>query len=274
MREKLPAHNHFASLLNQDCRPLLQGIGLTHFCYNKFQNNSPSYKMLILDNDYINCVVEAFEKKLDLEITKNNFVIVQGETKKILWSAFGNNPLTNFLYSKGIAHGVTIYIPDGDDMEAFTFATSPDNVEILNLYMNSPHLLDQFILFFKEKMKKVCGKTTQLPQWTYQNNFKPIFQKEEETLSPSNKYFKDNIMLKKYDAVFKEKEARLTLRQIQLLSHLSQGKSYKETAVYMGLLPSTVITYAENIKHKFSLYSQSDLIKLLHANPLFESLGK
>ena len=260
-------HNAFVSTLIQECEPLLHSIGLKSFSYNEFRDDSRTYKMLVVDNDYKNHLVEAFENEIDHEFTRNDFAIGSEKYTKILWSAAPDNKLIKFLRSKNIGNGLTVFVPQENSIESFSFGAGVNDTEIQNLYLNDFHLIEQFILYFKEKLRKLESAKKYQPLWTFQNGFKSTFKQQAEM--PHK-----NMLQKKYHTLFRGTQSTLTLRHIQLIGHLSTGKTQKETAREMALSPATIASYADNIKTKFNLHTQSELINLFHSNPLFKSLIK
>lgn len=78
----------------------------------------------------------------------------------ILWDGLASNEEIAFILKDAadnfnIAHGITIIKREDAYIEHFNFATTVNNPEITNFYMSSMELLERFIIYFRDKAKKL-----------------------------------------------------------------------------------------------------------------------
>ena len=65
--------------------------------------------------------------------------------------------------------------------------------------------------------------------------------------------------------------SRLTPREREIVQHLAEGKSNKETASVLGISLNTVETHRKNVMSKLKLRSASDLVRYAIRNKLVEA---
>ena len=214
----------------------LRPLGIDYFSYNKFCGGS-SYEMFL--SGYGSGYIEDFlNLKLDILLHSAEFLPLKHGRFYTLWPAVRDNPVLE------------------------------------NLYNHNKAILHLFILFFKEKSKDIKNKNSHTPLWHYQNGYEFNLPKIYEELPDQYSKFVAQTELKKYHITFNNIHSTLTLRQLEVLSQLSRGKTGKEIGKILELSPRTIETYLEAIKNKFSLYTRSDLITLWEKNPFFQSLFK
>lgn len=266
-KKSLELHKVLASELNTDLAPLLSHMGLTHFVYTRFQSGR-KYMLLVNVHDDLE---KFFTQNIDRHFDKQDFSIIPQGRYHVFWPYAPNNPMLNCLKEWNIWNGFTILDRDEFAVEGFHFATTVNNNGILDLYMNQRALLDNFIVFFHQKLNKLLFKHNDLPTWDYPSGFQLDLSKKKTVVKIYDK-IKNSIALKKYHISYNGETSTLTRRHLDILNALSNGKTDKEIAQIYKLSPRTIESYILNIRYKYNLSTRKDLMDLWKANPLLSSL--
>lgn len=150
-----------------------------------------------------------------------------------------------------------------DFCEYSIFYTPSTFTSAINFYMNHLETLDQFSEEFKDKSQhliKAVEKDRIIRPWRI----------EKIMINP--------LSLELSNQMYKQRPIYLTRREKQVIQHLIEGKSAKESAILLGISPRTVESYLADVKEKFHCNKSSDLIiKFLDQNPnmrLFDTNAK
>ncbi|WP_019215334.1 helix-turn-helix transcriptional regulator [Legionella tunisiensis] len=136
--------------IDKIAQPLFESFDLTFFSYKLSQDD----KFIFLTNNYPwlkNCIDKDYATYL------SSF---QPEHEIILWDAIPKDNPVMAVYDDAkenfnITHGVTIIKSAGIKEEHFNFATTKDNYEMNNFYLQHQEILERFILYFRDKAKKI-----------------------------------------------------------------------------------------------------------------------
>ncbi|MBY0500641.1 MAG: helix-turn-helix transcriptional regulator [Alphaproteobacteria bacterium] len=185
-----------------------------------------------------------------------------------------NNSLLKILYEANIWNSLDIYDRKEDYIDIAHFASSRDNIKIVNFYMNNIIFLKDFFRFFKKVFEKkiflfyekydlsllsFCQSEKNIGDIVNNKLFhSSLTQTELELLSHQN--------LKKIPFFINSKSVALTSREIECLFYLSRGKTKKEIGRLVGLSPRTVESYLNNIKYKTHAFDKSNLIDAFYLN--------
>lgn len=135
--------------------PLFNHTKITNFSYIRF-NKDGTVLNLTTEEKWIQF---RFEEKIKYKILFKDHL---AEAKynipyTYLWPKNTKDPLLDALHQYNIWHGCNIYIPNIDYIEVFSFASTIDNENIQNFYINNIDLLRAFIICFKEQTKEMPG---------------------------------------------------------------------------------------------------------------------
>ena len=144
----------------------LRSFGITHFSYNKFIGKD---KIILLCPQIIS-LRERFGHSLDQDyIVQPQLDLIHQNTKFLLWQNFPpHNPILETLQEFNINHGITLFRKIEEDIcESFHFATTNDNEQIVDFYLNNLSILDVFSDYFINEMSDIIdhqslGKLTQI----------------------------------------------------------------------------------------------------------------
>ncbi|WP_412754365.1 helix-turn-helix transcriptional regulator [Legionella donaldsonii] len=136
--------------IDKIAQPLFESFDLTFFSYKLSQGD----KFIFLTNNYPwlkNCIDKDYATYL------SSF---QPEHEIIIWDALPKDNPVMVVYNDAkenfnIAHGVTIIKSSVAKEEHFNFATTRDHYEMNNFYFQHQEILERFILYFRDKAKKI-----------------------------------------------------------------------------------------------------------------------
>lgn len=219
----------------------IKKFGITHYTY---LCQYPDGEQIYLSN-HARWVQDYFDLKLynktlfktGTDLTKNHYII---------WSPYDENEvMAHGRYNHNSANGITLARHQADFCEFHFFSTTPQNFSIVNFYINNLDILENFIVHFKEKSKKILN--------TAKNN---------KIILPVN-----NANIEIIDKSILEKKNKqnntsfnLSKRQSECLKFLLDGKSAKQTAAILNLSTRTVEFYIHNLKEKMQCRTKTELL--------------
>jgi LuxR family transcriptional regulator, quorum-sensing system regulator SolR len=173
----------------------------------------------------------------------------------------------------GLDNGVIITQPNPVDStaELFYFATHAKNYGHVHLYMNNLDAFYRFILYFKEKAKKLI-------QQAEKDKFLIVTPKIEE-IAALNKGLRDKIKFYSETAINKlslnlqDEEVTLSKREVDCLYLTMKRKSAKEIGKILTLSPRTAEAYLSNLRLKVGCKNKEELISTF-TNPLYNEAIK
>ena len=151
-------------------------------------------------------------------------------------------------------------------VESFAFALSKNSIEMINMYLNNMEIFESFKSYFREKANKLIKRADKsriiLPSHM-RLNFSGLALDDDVT---------KNINLLKDQAkninhlLQLHFNTKLTIRELQSLSHLLRGRTAAETAQALNISPKTVESYIDSSKAKLNCFSRAELFdKILDA---------
>lgn len=268
----LQFNDSVSSVVSKICEPLFNNFGLTLFTYSHFLNNG-AYLDICTNIKWQEHYLKIFAHKSFVKIYIKK--IFENNTKYVLW---GNKDDT----SKGedfsrlladrekhnIHHGFTIYKKHTDSLEAWHFATTKENYEIINFYLNRLDLLYHFILYFADRAGKIIDISD--PQkLVFFEDRSPLNDFQKEPLCQNtNQDFMSQTEVKRFSISTNTGVIFISRREVECMRHLSTSKTVKEIAREMDLSPRTVESYLKNIKNKLSCSNKLELINLFKKNDI------
>lgn len=250
------------------CAPFFESTDLTYFnfvrIYNDhsricLSNNQDWMKFVFLHRDSYKLVferqmTEAYSTCLVWDVMPD---ILEDELMKVAWNQFD------------IAHGITLIERYDEYVEFSYFATTPDNPMINHFYVNNLDVLRKFILFFKDKARKLI---TEMEHERFMLQGHPLYWLEKandfESPSADKNLVKirhdalNNIKINRYYLGGKFSHIYFSGREAQCLALLLEGKSMKEVANLINISARTVEGYIEDAKRKMGCNYKSELLKL------------
>jgi DNA-binding CsgD family transcriptional regulator len=161
------------------------------------------------------------------------------------------NPIQWVQEHFAIAHGIYLIRPNDGFTEFFNFASTPENHNIINFYLNNIDFLKKFSDFFKDKAQAIIKQSEQ---------YKIITPFHDIAIKPCQSVDLTQIELA-------AKKIKITSRQSECINLLLKGATAKEIAKRLKLSNRTIESYIDNLKTKFHAHNKTDLIiRLLDAN--------
>lgn len=240
----------------------LKDLGVSDFGYAKFYPDQ-TYVDLFSSIPWQKIYYECFDCA---DIIRNDIeYLSKTEGSFILW---GNtdiereSPIVNESYNLDIWHGLRIYEYTEKAIEVWHFATTKDNEQINNFYVNNIDIFKKFTVYFDYKAKPIVEKA---------ENFKaflPTSVFESLNPFPSKLSFPWENHIKKHRirVGFNHEEVFLSKREVECISRAYQHKTIKEIAREINLSPRTVEFYLNNIRRKTHCYNKKDLMGLYEKN--------
>jgi DNA-binding CsgD family transcriptional regulator len=264
----LEYNNSVAESVLALCNPLFSNFGITMFGYAHFLNDG-TYLDLSTDTKWQSHYIEHFAASPFIgQYIKD---IYKNRVKYALWNN-SPNAVPDKIFKKFIVdscgfdiwHGFTIYKYYEESIEAWHFATTKDNYKITSFYINYIHLLEHFILYFRDRASAIidvsdASRLVVLKNRSLLDDVSSEFYKKEA--DNKIKEFIEGTHVKKYHLNVKGATVHLSPREVECMVHLSESKSTKEIASLMDLSPRTIETHVENVKRKLGCDRRSKLIE-------------
>jgi DNA-binding CsgD family transcriptional regulator len=228
--------------------PLKQFFCITSFVYQKNFHDGSETRL----SNQPAWLKYFFEKKL------YQHSVFERDTKKFQQSKFlwVNLPQHHQVLSQArefnIDHGLTFVYPQEDGCEFFFLGTTPDKPEIMQLYLSHMDLLEQFLVYFRERAASLIAKSHE----------QRIFIPEKISLLKNELHMPEFNRESFQKLLISPKLATLSPRELECLVLLQDGYTYKMIGNELDISARTVETYIEQIKQKTNSYSKADLLKL------------
>lgn len=242
------------------CAPLKKHFGITSFVYQKnFSqggeirlSNQPEWLKHFYDQEYY--------KQSVFETHPDHY-----QSGFALWSELKHHSeVLDAAHEFHITHGVTLTVKVDDGVEFYFFGTTPDNHQVVSLYLNNMDLLERFIVYFKDKAKKLIEQASRHKIFIHKNYERNIAEQESAAIfhpgEMTREAFLEDTIIKSY--VFDE-HTILTKRELDCVQCLLQGKTLQQTAEMLFISPRTAETHLENVRQKLHCQNKSELIAKL-----------
>ncbi|MBS0272531.1 MAG: helix-turn-helix transcriptional regulator [Proteobacteria bacterium] len=187
-----------------------------------------------------------------------------------LWNTLKleNTRLLSSYSQCNVWNGLTINETEGTSFNAYSFATTKDNIGLNEFFINNLSLFDHFIVYFKQRLKLLLD--TEAKHLTFNATPLKDMSHVDDSASYSNKInsFLEQTALQKFEVNINNTTTYLTKRQLQCLRMLAAGKTSKEIGNQLELSQRTVESYINAIKNKTGLMYKSDLISFFETSSL------
>ncbi len=237
------------------CKPL-ELLGITFFNYLKiFKDGSR------IDLNSNQGITDYYYYKSDAYIGQcvewNPFELSEGF---MLWSNFDDKAWNVMAEVFNTTHGITFLQKHEHYCELFHFAAAKDNHRIVNFYINNQDLLKSFMLYFKDKGKKLIERAEEykIIIQNYQQiaaDFPPpqngVWGLEQHTL---DQFMQQLTINRAY--IPSSQQNYLTKQELICLKWAAKGKSAEEIALILNISKRTCETHLDNIKNKLNCHKQ------------------
>lgn len=238
------SHSHLSAAIDMVER--IKPFGLTYFLYNRLVDDD-KYMAISVENQWFR---ELFGYSHDREIFDTQMATLEAKEEKelkdkySLWQfSFSNNPLMEALRQIDINHGITLYRDHDSYKESFHFATTNENHQILEFYLNNLTMLDSIADEFAGKMEKALDHETNA-----------LYVHVEKSTSSQ--------LAKKPSLLINNRQIQLTLIQHSCFELLKRGYSDKQIAQKLGKSHRTIERHVSNILCQLGLISRKDILDM------------
>ncbi len=243
--------NYLRLVSNEDvqtiCREKLKPLGITYFLY--LIDLKDGRRFLLTNNGAWS---EHYFRYKYYNVSHFADIDKQYNTGSYLWSTLDGQALyqdaRNYF---NIDHGITLVNKLKNAYEFVYFGTTKDNSNIIHLYLNHLDLLNQFILYFRDKgaplIKMAKDNMIALPTMEKK-------QTENNILCFSGNINKQmlvsELLPNKYRLSSIYNNIVITNREADCVKWLKLGKTANEISDLLSISKRTVDTHLENIKRK------------------------
>lgn len=235
----------------------LNAVDITYFCYIKSVQNT-SFMRFCQKNDWIK---QTFGGLMDPFIVDGFFNKIKGGNKITLWqSCFIDSPVTIVMEEfrkMNINNGITLLKSNERGVcEFFNFASTNDNPQILDFYLNHLDFLEDTSNRFSQRMGKALDHT--IP-----GRLEPLDSPVGGVL-PQHLYPQKGVVISSFygkDPV-ETLEVFLTEKQFACFDLLKKGYPTKQIAQILGKSPRTIDSHIAVVFDKFGIMTRHALIDL------------
>lgn len=242
------------SEVSQICVPLRK-YGITAFSHTRVYDDSSFID--ISDNAEM---IECFYYKTDIyKYYEPDVNPAQLNTEFFLCSSLQDNKAVQVCREDLNIDNVIVLSEKVDDAyHLWNFGTTRGNDQIVNFYINNLDILKSFVLYFKDKARKII-KNFEKEKIIRENIGNSFMNKiKNKDCAHMNTIFSN---LKRYHLGGKFHDSYLTPTEFQILCFSMVGKSSEEISIILGSKKRTIEKHMENIKLKFSCSNKSSIVK-------------
>lgn len=179
----------------------------------------------------------------------------------MLWNALPPSQALNVSSeSFDIDNGITLLEFGKECCHCYLFASTRDNIKITNFYINNLDVLERFILYYKDRAKKIIELSTKNKIVTVRAMPMADNLIHHKITDEQKKIYLANTPIHNYYVSLSNKTVALSKREMDCIKLISQGKSSTETADLLSISFRTVEKHIENIKLKLECHKKSELI--------------
>lgn len=250
IEDKIKSHFSYwcADEIYKICTPLFKAFPIKYFAYlRKYSDGS-----VVVLNSCKNWMLNYVRKQYPIPISYQQFYTWQATMPQ---SAV-TDAATNF----GFYNGIVLQKDRQNYLEMIEFASSNQLFDPMDFCCNK-YLLNQFLLYFKDKTSKIMQKAEDerliLPETLF-NKIDP----------PKASYDEFSTLIKpgKIRLLFNQREVVFTRREYDVLALLAAGKTMKQAAVILDISPKTIETYLNRAKYRAQAFSTMQLLEGITSN--------
>ena len=245
-----------ADEINEICKPLLKKFNLNYFSYMR---EYPDGRIIWLSN-----IRDWHYHAIEQEYYKDVFFPLSGTH---LWSDYvpkkHERLITEVTNDFNYANGITICKPRHDYHEFIEFAAPSSNHKIMDFYFNQQEIINNFMLYFKDKAHKIITKAHN-ERFSVGNSItmsNDDFDKFHEGLL-------DEVKPSKIRLTHNSNAIILSKREYAVLLLTAEGKTAKEASRILNISYRTVEDHLAKIRSKSKCMFKSQLIDMLKNNQI------
>ncbi len=274
-KESIDFNTSLLAKLEEINAPLQDNFGIFLFTYRRL-NKDGTLLHLTTQKNWVEQSVQQ-NLLISSEIAPKIVQTIEDSKRSFLWSGNLSDPLYNSLYEFNIWNGITFYQNYDSYIEIVAFATTRENTQASDFYINNLDLLDYYKSYFKEKTNHIiCSENFKKLSKNVQDKI-PIFQTNQNTLrknlkfinetKPNRFYFSGN-----YEHIY------LTRREAETLFYVAQGMSCKRIAIALEngnpdtLSNRTVECHWNSIKSKFKNYTKTEIVNIFLKSDIYNQI--
>lgn len=237
------------------CEPLFSNFEITNFGYVKMYDDGTMLR-LSTDHEWTKkYFIYGFYNDIDFYAMQK---IPEGGIRKVLVYGTPLGEHYSALYDHNIWNIIVIYERQKNFGNVWFFAATREKTQIIDFYLNNMHILEHFILYFKEKtFSLIKDKKSEQLICTKENAFLASFNYEKNIKNFLNKINFDRFYL---EGTYKD--IYFSKKEFECILHLSNGKTIKEIANLLNSSPRTVEAHISNMKKKVNDSTTSKLIDI------------
>lgn len=244
-------------------KPASDFLGFSTFGYRRFFLDGSSFGTSN-NLSWTNYCLENFDKKIIPNYEEEIRAVLNDEKSHFFRIGVPDNQdiFLSSLYGLDIWNTCSLYKRSGEGIEGFYFASTRENISIIERYANNLSLLERFSCYFKNKLFDIMS-LDDLKSATSPTISPSLFETYQHERSKEELDIKNFLLLtpiQKFFLTINGQEIALSSQEFRSLALLSQGKTAKEIARVLKISPRTVEDYIENIKRKTKISSRSQLI--------------
>ena len=252
--------NHIALtssiLVKEICKPL-EKIGINYFSFVRSfadgshirLSNNPAWTKHYYDRKFYNVILKQ----------------VPDNEGNLLWANIDKYPL---FYEASeyfdVDNGTVVILKIDDVTERYFFGSNRENRKVNDIYLYKFHLLQKFILYFKESAFPLI-REAEKTKIIVPKDHNPINNAEDEN---SINDFLNEIKVNKIYVRIKGQDFYVSRSEAKILSLMKFGYTAKEISYRTSLKQKTIEVYCDKLKSKFSLHSKNNLISFATDNSL------
>jgi DNA-binding CsgD family transcriptional regulator len=233
--------------IKEICRPLFNNFSINYFSY---------VQVYIENNEIKSLAVTNSNKILVFDYMQSSYKFIFNGKKLHTWVSTHDPQAqkemgTNLsLYNVILIEKVHSY-----HIETLEFASPTPYTSPLEFCSNK-ELLNQFLMYFKDKARGILKTIEKEPLYFPQSRFSKLE-------NPDQPYedFCQATRIKKLPLKFKSQEIIFTRREFEVLSLLIKGKGMREIGKILKISPRTVESYLYNAKDKTNTFTISQLLQ-------------
>ncbi len=256
---------HFSLVTSQDitqiCQPLFSTTPINYFIFARMYdsgsvivfNTQPEWHRYFFEKDYARQINSRLKAGCHFWMSNMELSAANQDAKKYF------NIDNKFELTE---RGKNYY-------DIFGFGSASGSVNVIDYYLNNMHVLKQFILYFKDKIKTLLDEAIK-------NKENQIFIPELRAINILPKS-KENQTLKEFRQKTKHfflsddlNDVRLTRREIESLLHLLCGRTAQQISERLDISVKTVESYLSSIRAKLNCTSRAQLFRKAYDFGLIE----
>lgn len=256
--------NHSAEV-NQLCASLQKQLNISYFNYVRLCKDS---KRILLTNrpKYI----DDFYKKNQQEDNTVTKIERLEYDQYFTWDMFDKTPaFSEAKREYNIANGLTVIKPFPNYTELYYFGTTRENKTAPELYRSNLDLFDHFILYFRDKGRKLIDHASTMPLVSDTEHA----IKENNTKAKNDKIITD---FERFRYVFHDDKGDhlFSKNETAFLIYYSLQYSKREIALVVNVCENTVEYYLEKFQNLFGCFTRHEILQKIDQLKLIDLKNK